>query len=309
MDSINRPDRIVLALSCLLAATTVGCQSVRQPKLAKSPEPPAAKGAQTPNVPDKTRMARTDFEPKVTKRQEFGVHLSLGKNYAKEGEFDSAITELRKALEVDGSRGHRISAADRAEAHRQLAKSFDHLGKFAQSEEHYREASKLAPQDSKVWNDWGYSYHMQGRFEQAESALRTALKHEPNSAGIQNNLGLTLAAAGKTDEALELLSKAAGPASGHANLGYMLASIGRTEEAKTEYRKAVALQPKLVIGKTALARLDLPELPDLPPTATASLTPRPTRDANLQRASATQIKPAKPGLPRPSRAKTVTPKD
>ena len=140
-------------------------------------------------------------------------------------------------------------------------------------------------------NDLGYSYYLQRRYDLAEKSLRHALQFEDNAAGIYTNLGLTLAAAGKTDEALSILSKMGGPAVGHANLGFMLAALGRTEDARAHYRKAIELQPSLVIVRTALARLDAPALPATPPTAVVRNVRKPSADSALRRTSATPVKP------------------
>ena len=163
----------------------------------------------------------------------------------------------------------------------------------------------------------------------AERALKTADSIEPNNPRTLTNLGLTLAAQGKNDDALALLSRAGGPAVGHANLGYILAAMGKTEEARHHYDEAITLQPGLNAARLAIAKLDsqpvaprtsgsivattpplvvpaatqartppipLPTLPTLPPNLTTTIN-RPvvkpaTGDAQLKRTSAS--KPRRP---------------
>lgn len=291
MDSISRAGRVLLGLS-LPFLTLSGCQSMKQARDAGRPAAATAAADQAIAKHDAARMRKTDFEAKASKSQAFNTHIAMGKNAAQQGDYQLASSEFQSALDVSAqAKGPRVDAKGRAEAHRQLAKAFDHLGRFPQAEEHYQKAQKLAPKDPKVWNDLGYSYYLQRRYDLAEKSLRSALKLEENSAGIYTNLGLTLAAAGKTDEALSALSKMGGPAVGHANLGFMLAALGRTDEARSHYHKAVELQPNLIIVKTALARLDRPALSTTPPTAVVQTVPRASTDPALRRTSATPVKP------------------
>lgn len=295
MGLISHRSRVLRAL-CLPLLTLSGCQAIRH----RNDVPKAPVSAITPSDPtdtkaDKARLAHTDFDAKVTKSQAFSTHIAMGKNAASGGDYQLAVNEFQKAIDVSTqSKGHRVDAHSRAEAHRQLAKSFDHQGRFVEAEEQYHKAQKLAPNDPKVWNDLGYSYYLQRRYDLAEKNLTKALKLEKNSAGINTNLGLTLAAAGKTDEALSVLSRMEGPAVGHANLGYMLAALGKNDEARAHYQKAMDLQPNLMIARTALARLDRPAAPTKPITSVAQNATRPLADPALQRTSATQAIPQSP---------------
>lgn len=53
------------------------------------------------------------------------------------------------------------------------------------------------------------AHHALGELAQAESALRQALKHDPGSVIVLNNLAQTLSDAGHSEEALELIDRAA----------------------------------------------------------------------------------------------------
>jgi len=240
-----------------LVAGGPGCKSA-------SPRPdtkPASKklGAADGIMPD-TGVIRTGFHAKAEPGQELGVHLEMARGHESQGQLDAAAVDYQKAiaaLERPGmNRGSaRDVAGQKATAHRKLAVVLDRLGRFAESDVHYKAALKLAPGDPKVWNNAGYSLYVQGRWAEAERTLRTARRLAPDDSKVATNFGLALAASGKRDEALEVLTRAGGPAAAHANLGYVLAATDRPAEAAAEFRQALALQPGLPDAAEALAKL------------------------------------------------------
>ncbi len=231
--------------------------------------------------------------PKATPGRQFDVHLDLARVYETQGDAESAIAEYQKAIEAASTGrlldGSRVPSARKALAHRRMGGTLDRLGRFAQAETHYREALQLSPDDPLVWNDAGYSYHLQGRFDDAERSLRTAAKLSPTDSRIQTNLGLTLAAAGKTDAALAALTRAGGPAVAHANLGYILAATGKTDAAREQYQAALAIRPDLGAAKLALSSLDSRKLKDAAALAAAP----PAVDRGVARANVAAKPPAR----------------
>jgi Flp pilus assembly protein TadD len=280
-----------LASAALLG---IGCHTAG--KRAGDPKP-APTAAAHPEAKIKTLSAadgirsdpavtRTGFEPTATPEQRIGVHMELGRGHEQQGEFEAALGDYRNALAAldvpDQSRKTaRAAPAQKATAHRRMATVLDRLGRFSESEAHYKAAMKLAPDDPKVWNNAGYSQYMQARWEEAEKTLRTAARLAPDDATIATNLGLTLAARGKTDEARKVMTKTIGPAAAHANIGFVLAANGRRAEAVGQYRQALSLQPRMAEAEAALTRLakegesavkttDLPPLPADPAVRPAS---------------------------------------
>ena len=177
-------------------------------------------------------VVKTDFRRTADTNQKFNVHLELGRAYESEGNFDAAVNEYQKSIDAckrGGSfvGGIKISKEQEAESHRRMAGRSTGSGNSGRPRPITARRSPRAPNDAKVWNDAGYSYYLQRRLADAERSLKTAAKLDPHNPRVQTNLGLALAAAGKTDEALAALTKAGGPAAGHANLGYLLASRAR----------------------------------------------------------------------------------
>jgi Flp pilus assembly protein TadD len=293
----------------------VGCHSTSRPSQAQpQPATPAVPQDSAPNTTsvDLTKpLEEVEFHKDVTPDQRVKTHLDLGRVFEVQGNHEGALLEYQEALAACEQRGlGKTRSHDQALAHRRIAGSLDHLGRFAQAEMHYKKAIALDPKNYRVWNDAGYSYYLQGRWADAERALRSAERLAPEEPRVKTNLGLVLAAAGRTEAALPLLSQFSGDAIGHANLGYLLAATGQVELARQQYLQALALRPNLELARRALARLDLAQggqqvASAAPPAAnpagvTTALSS--TKDAEVRKASA-----RRPRIPSPRRSSTATP--
>jgi predicted O-linked N-acetylglucosamine transferase (SPINDLY family) len=82
---------------------------------------------------------------------------------------------------------------------------------------------------------------------QAETLCRSILKSQPEHAGALSLLGIVLAQARRTEEAAQLLGRAAArlpnDASAHNNYGNVLRDLGRHVSALGAYERALAIQP------------------------------------------------------------------
>ena len=259
MDRMNRTRwSLRWTAASLFALLTIGCQTADRRHTPQS-------NAANPQTlgPTGPSTVKTDFHKDVSATQQFNVHLELARVYESQSNFEAAVAEYQKAADVAAIRGTILAASklgpvQQALAQRRMGAALDRLGRFAQAETHYQQAMKLAPHDSRVWNDVGYSYYLQNRFEDAERTLKTADAMEPNNPRVLTNLGLVQAAQGKSEDALTSLVKANGPAIGHANLGFILAAMGKSPEARKHYSEALALQPSLAAARSAIAQLDAP---------------------------------------------------
>jgi tetratricopeptide (TPR) repeat protein len=321
MNPILRPG-LVLGLACLVPAVA-GCHSLGVWSAAKPDNNNNAAQAATtttsavPPMKTDSALERTEFHREVTPLQRFNVHLEFGRAQEAQEHYAEAVGEYQKAIETCQKHdslfsGPTVAAAQRALAHRRMGAALDHLGQFAQSEVHYREALMLSPDDPKVWNDAGYSCYLQGRWDDAVRDLKMADKLDPGNPRVQTNLGLVLAASGKYDDALTALTRAGGHAIGHANLAFLMAAQGKTDLARKHYQTALTLKPDLAPARQALAALDaridqanqLAKV-DAAPPATAT-TSGPAVITLTSPAPTTSV-PTKPTAPAPTTALRTAP--
>jgi Flp pilus assembly protein TadD len=244
-------------LLVFVPAALCGCQSMHNSsRPAAAPPPVSAEAAAIPPLDaalapsPRSSKAKTDpaqdgsgFPAKLSRDQVYSAHLDLGRFQESQENYELAVEEYVKALEVAESRSARMAsgknAAKQALVHRRMGAALDHLGHFERAENEYRTALKISPNDPKVWNDAGYSYYLQGRWADAERALKTAVKLDPNNTKYMTNLGLSLTASGKFDEGLAELTRAGGPAFAHANAAYVLAGMGNIALAQQHYKTAL----------------------------------------------------------------------
>jgi Flp pilus assembly protein TadD len=282
---------LAVALLPLLAA--LGCQSVTTQQGSAPFEPPMTTmeepSAGSPMLQNSTPIANsmpTDPEPlpDLDASRTVNIHLDLGRVFQSKGQLQSAEGEYRRSLEgID----RKVDRTTQAEVHRRLASVLDRQGKFHESRSHYEEATRLTPRDPRIWNDYGYSAYLQGDWEGAIDRLRKAEKLDKTDSRTLTNLGLALAAAGRQDEAVEVFTRAGGPAAARANLAYILAATGQDEQARRQYEETLRLNPGDSLARAAISKLDASEFV---PTEAIASRPAPV-DPAVSPASFESIRP------------------
>jgi Flp pilus assembly protein TadD len=199
---------------------------------------------------------------------------NLGVALAAEGQFDEAIENFRKAIQINPNNpeaqnnlGHALAAKGRfdeaIENFRQAiqidpnyCEALDNLGitlagdgRFDEAIENYRQAIQLNPNSSEALNNLGVALDAEGRFDEAIENFRKAIQINPNFSEAQNNLGIALADKGQFDEAIENYCQAIQVNSNRLetffHLGMTLGQLGCTREAVAQSREALRLNPNL----------------------------------------------------------------
>jgi Tfp pilus assembly protein PilF len=142
-------------------------------------------------------------------------------------------------------------------------------GAGAQAFAHLLHAVRLDPDNGEAHHVLGVLYTARGDYADADRHLREALRvaldpdltPRPGFAGeVRNSLGVLRIHERKYDEAVRVLTEAAGdllyttPYLAWANLGLAHFEAGRTDEAIAAYQRAVALQRDFCLGYLRLGQ-------------------------------------------------------
>jgi Tfp pilus assembly protein PilF len=130
--------------------------------------------------------------------------------------------------------------------------------------------AKMYPQAIETWkryvsvcngsatasNNLAFCFELAGRNSDAETTYKSGIKKEPKNEPCRTNYGLFLARNGRRKEAVEQLSAVLQPAEVHYNLGSVYEQMGRRDDARSEYEKALELDPQLWEAKSRMAKLE-----------------------------------------------------
>ncbi|MFN5334329.1 MAG: tetratricopeptide repeat protein [Bacteroidota bacterium] len=126
------------------------------------------------------------------------AYRNMGDAYIRLKKYKDAIEVLEKVLEL--SRPEEV-------IHDAIGFCYDKLSNWAQARFHYRKASHLNPEDSKLIYKIACTYHNEGKFDSAFKQLEQALKMQPEHVDYNLAMGLVLAEKRNYDEAIGYLCK------------------------------------------------------------------------------------------------------
>lgn len=166
------------------------------------------------------------------------VRVSVATIYQGMGQYDAAIDELHRALELQPNSD---------DVHRVLAQVLGAQGRPDEAVRELTEAIRIRPNHWINQYDLGRLYYRLRRLDAAASAFQRALELRPNDPRLFTNLGAVSAALGDDARALESFNRAntLAPSSlGFSNAGTIYYRMGRFDDAVQAYREAVRLNPK-----------------------------------------------------------------
>jgi Flp pilus assembly protein TadD len=126
------------------------------------------------------------------------AHNNLGQRYQKNGEFDKAIEEFLKAIELN---------PNMTSAMNNLAICYSRLGRYPEAEATYLRAIELNPQSAYAMNNLAVMYMEAGRFDSARTYGEMAIATEPNYANAYLTLGAIQANSGDLEGAEKYFMK------------------------------------------------------------------------------------------------------
>ncbi len=165
-------------------------------------------------------------------------HMARGDGFAQRGEWDHAVAEYSRAIELKPTY---------LAAREVLASVLYHQGRLDEALQQYQALLEWTPDDPKAHNNVGGLLLDLDRPGEAEQAFSRSLRLDPSAAGVHINRGTALMRSGRLDEAIEAYraALAADPrlALAYYNLGLALTAQGAAAEAVAAYRAALELEP------------------------------------------------------------------
>ena len=169
---------------------------------------------------------------------------------ARKGDYADALTEWRKAVELDPQDG-------RARYH--LAFALDKQGQLDEAVGQYQKAVEFDPNNAAAYSNLAVALTREGKLADGIDAYEKSLALDPNNALAEGNLAAALVQAGRTDEAVDHVNKALqlDPelADAHNLLGIIVARAGRLDDAVAHLEKAVAVTPDSLEFRFNLGRV------------------------------------------------------
>jgi type IV pilus assembly protein PilF len=146
------------------------------------------------------------------------ANLQLGIAYMRDGDYDTAMKKLQRALEAD---------PDSATVNGTLAVLYEKIGEDALAEKHFKAALRLSPDDPQTHNNYGQFLCRQGHYTQALEQFRRAA-NDPLYPAIAASL---------------------------TNAGICAGRIPDDKQAEEYFRKALEHDPKFAYALLQMANL------------------------------------------------------
>ena len=196
------------------------------------------------NIPEFVNIPPDGIVKIDTPAAEYAEHMDRAVDLMKKGEYERAVPEWNRALEL---------APQEWRAHNSLGVALMETGKVDEAISHYHEALALNPEYAEAHNNLGEASATQGAAAEAIAQFEKAVASDPEYAVAHANLGMILARTGRADEAIVHLRKVVeitpDAADAHRNLGHALAEQGNAQEASAPLEEAIRLSD----GKDPLA--------------------------------------------------------
>ena len=167
-------------------------------------------------------------EVEVDARQGYGIALMLI------GDTDAALRELSAAVEADPTRWRAWNA---------LGVYYDSQEQWALSDDAYRRALALQPEEPTILNNLGFSLLMQGRKEEAVRTLQDALRLDPTEDLTKTNLRIAYAHLGQYRRAVAGTANDSEQARALNNAGYVALLLGDYQAAEAYFEQAMEADP------------------------------------------------------------------
>ncbi|HEY71936.1 MAG: hypothetical protein B6I35_05605 [Anaerolineaceae bacterium 4572_32.2] len=177
-------------------------------------------------------------------------HMDQGMEYIEQGQYEKAIAELKKAIELE---------PDNSDAHRNLGTVYGELNQWEEAAAAYEQAIELDPDFGEAYGDLVGAYFYLERIPEAIEAGEKAIELAPDYATAHNNLGAVYANQGDLAAAIAEWEKAVeldpSDPMPHNNLGLVYNRQDEFDMAIVEYKEAIELDPDYALAHFNLGLL------------------------------------------------------
>ncbi|MBN2316228.1 MAG: tetratricopeptide repeat protein [Sedimentisphaerales bacterium] len=206
-----------------------------------------------------------------------GIHNSRGVVYKSRGEYDRAILEYNKAIEIDpgstkayhnrGNAYQEKSEYDRAIRDYTMAieidpnyaiaytgrgNVFNAKGEYVRAIEDYTKAIQFDPKFVEAYNNRGITYAYNGEYDRAILDFTKVIEIDPKYTDAYINRGCVYENKGKYDRAIQDYIKVIEidpeDASAYNNRGNIYTNKGEYDRAILDYDKAIEIDPKYAVA-------------------------------------------------------------
>jgi len=167
------------------------------------------------------------------------AYNNRGNAYQDKGEFDQAILDYTKAIEIDPKY---------ASAYTNRGNAFGTKGDHDRAIENHTKAIELNPKLSEAYNNRGIAYADKGEYDRAIQDYTKAIEIDPKDAYAYSNRGIAFDAKGEYDRAIENHIKAIEIipklSEVYNNRGVTYANKDEFDRAVLDFTKAIEIDPK-----------------------------------------------------------------
>jgi tetratricopeptide (TPR) repeat protein len=188
------------------------------------------------------------YEKAVALAPSWSAYNYLGINYYRLGDYEKAVTNYSRAIELEHST---------AILYDNLGLAYDQLGKKEKAEKAFLNALKLEPENYTFLNRLGVFYYNHGKYGEAIACYKRAIQYGKGEQVLFDNLALACMAAGRFSEAREIFEHEIENAERkdwvYNLIGLMHFNEQHLPDAIENYQKAIAINKDETVYWTNLA--------------------------------------------------------
>lgn len=172
------------------------------------------------------------------------THVAAGQLAESQGDTNRAIEQYLAAIKIEPKN---------KDALYRLGVVYCSARRYPDAIAAWKQYIKATDGDATGYSNLGFCRELAGDRREAENAYRKGIEKDPQNNPCRVNYGLLLARDNRITEATIQLQTVLTPAEVHYNLASVFEYEGRYDQARSEYRKALDLDPNLADAEARLS--------------------------------------------------------